>query len=117
MKKLIPTIVCLVAFLSFSIVIGVGQFRATIEKNRIRRNDDWLARCQKIHLGMSHGDVVSMLGTPESLSQSGEGGDVMMLYKPPIPGFSISPANELIVSMFIVDLKDGKVINFTLGYE
>lgn len=41
----------------------------------------------------------------------------MMFYRPPIPGFSISPEKKLVVSEFVVDLKDGRVTYFTLGYE
>jgi len=66
---------------------------------------------------MSYRDVVSMLGAPEYQSQSGEGGDFMMFYRPPIPGFSISPEKKLVVSEFVVDLKDARVTYFTLGYE
>jgi len=116
-KKLVPLMICLVALLSFFIVKGVGRVRENIEKGRIQRNIDWLERCQKIRSGMSYRDVVSMLGAPEYQSQSGEGGDFMMFYRPPIPGFSISPEKKLVVSEFVVDLKDARVTYFTLGYE
>ncbi|MDD4060426.1 MAG: hypothetical protein PHW08_06965 [Kiritimatiellae bacterium] len=78
---------------------------------------DWLERCQKIQIGMSYDDVVKTLGIPEALSQGNAGEDVMMMYKPPYPGFKTNPTSALVVSEFLVDIKDGKVTYYTLGYE